>query len=428
MLRPGALISPNLRLVRELGRGGMARVWVADHLTLRTQVAVKFLAADLVEDEHTRARFFREASASAQVKSPHVVQVLDHGVAPDGTPFIVMELLEGRDLAEVIAKRKRLTVREVAAIVRQIAHALTKAHALGIVHRDIKPENVFLCDTSDDGGFGDGEPMVKLLDFGIAKGGTHLAKTDLAATQSGMLIGTPEYMSPEQLFGGEIDAAVDLWSLAVVAFYALTGTLPFEGQSMGALGLAVHRGPTVRPSDLEPTIPDAIDDWFFRACAREKSARFPSARALSEALHLAAGEAIEPLGTIGMRRALAGALTPSAMSILQRPVVEEKPRSSSRGIAMIAAALTIAVVSMFVTVLAGRMIDADAGARSLGATRSVLEHDVTIAKVPVEAKSSTENELATPTPSASIVVPPAKSTKPPVATKNAPKSKPLRSW
>jgi len=416
-LTPGTLISPSIRLVRELGRGGMARVWVADHLALRTRIAVKFLAADLVDDEHTRARFFREAAACAQVKSPHVVQMLDHGVAPDGTPFITMELLEGRDLAQVIAKRKRLPLHEVAMIVRQVAHALTKAHARGIVHRDIKPENIFLCDTNDDGGFSDGEPLVKVLDFGIAKGGEHITKMDLAATQAGMLIGTPEYMSPEQLFGAEVDATTDLWSLAVVAFYALTGSLPFEGRSLGELGLAVHRGPTMRPSSSDPSLPRAIDDWFFRACAREKSERFASARDLSEALLVAAGEAIEPLGTMGMRRALAGALTPSGMSILPSPPPPQPPKRA-RGLSIAMTAVVVALVTAFAVVFSGQA----ESVRSVAATREVLEHELTIpADVPEAKPSASASTVAAPVQSSKPVQPatPAKSFR---------KPKPLHAW
>jgi serine/threonine protein kinase len=308
------MITPSVRLVRELGAGGMGKVWIADHLALRTRIVVKFLAAELQDDVRTRARFSREAAAASQVKSPHVVQMLDHGVAPDGTPFIAMELLEGRDLRAHLQTRGRLPVSEVVAIVRQVAKALSKAHERGIVHRDIKPENIFLCDTIDPR-----DPFVKILDFGIAKGGEHCVVADFEATQAGMLIGTPDYMSPEQLLGGEVDARSDLWALGVVAFQALTGHLPFIGRNLGELALALHGGVTSRPSELVPSIPQAIDGWFCRVCAGEKSDRFQSARELADALAEAAGETGDASGArpwpTMTEVPLASSLTPCPMSV-----------------------------------------------------------------------------------------------------------------
>src|SRR5262249_26790203 len=156
----------------------MGSVWVADHLALHTSVVVKFMTQDLAANPDARARFAREAAATAQVKSPHVVQTLDHGITEDGRPYIVMELLEGRDLASQLTAGGRMSARDVAFIVTQLARALDRAHARGIVHRDIKPENIFLCDT------GDGEVFVKLLDFGIAK--ASIPKLD-GSTKTGSL-------------------------------------------------------------------------------------------------------------------------------------------------------------------------------------------------------------------------------------------------
>src|SRR5579859_5834262 len=138
-LKAGTLVTPSIRLVREMGKGGMGSLWVADHLTLKTQVVVKFIAEGLAKDAASLARFSREAAAASQVKSPHVVQMLDHGVDSEGVPFIVMELLDGRDLSALIAERGRIGARETSQIVVQIARALQRAHEKGIVHRDIKP-------------------------------------------------------------------------------------------------------------------------------------------------------------------------------------------------------------------------------------------------------------------------------------------------
>jgi serine/threonine-protein kinase len=289
------MVTSNVRLVRPLGEGGMGRVWVAEHLSLRTNVVVKFMSRDLADSPEAIARFSREAAAASQVKSPHVVQMLDHGVGEAGAPYIVMELLEGKDLEQYLRVHGVLATREVVGIVAQLARALTKAHERGIVHRDIKPSNVFLLDA------GGGETFVKLLDFGIAKGseagiagpGPALAAT---TTRTGTFIGSPYYMSPEQVVGSkDIDFRSDLWSLGVVVYEALTGTKPFFADNVGALALRIHRDPLPVPSKANPALPAAIDAWFARACARDPKARFASAKEMAESLAVAlTGESIPP--------------------------------------------------------------------------------------------------------------------------------------
>ena len=280
----GMMVSTNVRLLRPLGEGGMGAVWVAEHQSLRTQVVVKFMAADLVKSAEATARFSREAAAASQVKSPHVVQTFDHGITPEGTPYIVMELLEGRDLEHHLRASGFLAPREVVAVVQQLARALAKAHERGIVHRDIKPSNVFLCDA------GGGELFVKLLDFGIAKGAKGADSGIVGSTtRTGTFIGSPYYMSPEQVVGAkDIDFRSDLWSLGVVTFEALTGTRPFYAETVGALALKIHRDPLPKVTEAGPHLPPALDAWFERACAREPSARYTSAREMAEALALAA--------------------------------------------------------------------------------------------------------------------------------------------
>ena len=264
----------------------MGAVWLAEHLSLRTNVVVKFMARGLADSDAAKARFAREAAAASQVKSPHVVQMLDHGVLESGAPYIVMELLEGRDLEDQLEASGHLEPREVVAIVAQLARALGRAHERAIVHRDIKPSNVFLCDA------GGGELFVKLLDFGIAKG----QEIGVAGgtTRTGSFVGSPYYMSPEQVVGAkDIDYRSDLWSLGVVAYEALTGQRPFEAETVGALALKIHRDPLPVPSAVDRSLGPAVDAWFAKACAREPAARFASAKELADALAVAVtGESV----------------------------------------------------------------------------------------------------------------------------------------
>jgi serine/threonine protein kinase len=260
----------------------MGRVWIAEHLTLETNVVVKFMASDIAATADGAARFAREASVAAAVKSPHVVQVFDHGVTPEGDAYIVMEMLDGRDLAQHLAANGPMAPRDVAALVAQVAKALGKAHQVGVVHRDIKPDNIFLCDA--DGG----ELFVKLLDFGIAKRDQH--KVTSAATTTGAVVGTPYYMSPEQIVGDkDTDARTDIWSLGVVAYEAMTGRRPFEGTTVGAITLAIHTA-TRRVSDHLPGAAPALDEWFARACARNVKERFQTPREAAQALLAATGD------------------------------------------------------------------------------------------------------------------------------------------
>ncbi|MEA2753016.1 MAG: eukaryotic-like serine/threonine-protein kinase [Myxococcales bacterium] len=260
----------------------MGRVWVAEHLTLETNVVVKFMASDIAATADGAARFGREAAVAAAVKSPHVVQVFDHGVTPEGDAYIVMEMLEGRDLAAHLAASGPMDPRDVAALVAQVAKALGKAHQVGVVHRDIKPDNIFLCDAEG------GELFVKLLDFGIAKRDQH--KVTSAATTTGAVVGTPYYMSPEQIVGDkDTDARTDIWSLGVVAYEAMTGRRPFEGTTVGAITLAIHTA-TRRITDHLPSAPRALDDWFAKACARNVKERYQTPREAAQALLQATGD------------------------------------------------------------------------------------------------------------------------------------------
>jgi eukaryotic-like serine/threonine-protein kinase len=292
-----------LKLTSLLGKGGMGSVWLGEHFGLGTTVVVKFLADEHASNEEAVTRFKREAAASIQVKSPHVVQVFDHGVTQWGAPYIVMERLEGQDLGKVLANGP-LPPREVAEIVRQVARALSRAHPAGVVHRDLKPDNIFLCDA------GEGEAFVKILDFGIAKVNDKLS----AKTQTGAVFGTPFYMSPEQILGTGTDPTTDLWSLAVVAFEALTGKRPFEGETVGAVTLAIH---TTKPTPRKhkPLLPQALDAWFEKAFAKEKVNRHASAKELADTFAEAISGAASAPAVISFRAPMASMVDESSPSI-----------------------------------------------------------------------------------------------------------------
>jgi eukaryotic-like serine/threonine-protein kinase len=266
------ILLDHVRLVRPLAEGNMGTVWVADHLRLETQVAVKFMSAELARDANMVARFTREAQAAARIHSAHVVRILDQGVTADHIPFFVMELLEGESLDDRLKRAGYVSPAETAVIVGHVCKALGRAHALGIVHRDIKPANIFLTDE-------DGELFVKLLDFGVAK--EQVGGLEMTRTHDRM--GTPYYMSPEQLISAKrLDYRADLWSLGVVAYHCLFGQPPFKADAFPGLVIAVAGGQFVLPSAYWPSAPKALDAWFQRVLVREPERRFETARQMGE--------------------------------------------------------------------------------------------------------------------------------------------------
>src|SRR5262249_34142915 len=232
---------------------------------------------ELVALPIVRARFEQEAKVAAQLQSPYIVRVLDYGMWGE-VPYMAMEYLEGEDLDVRLRRCGRLDIDTTLAIVKQVARALAKAHAVGLVHRDLKPDNIFLVPDED-------REIAKVLDFGVAKA---LAGSNAIRTQNGMLIGTLEYMSPEQLRGvPNIDHRCDLWSLAVVTFLCLHGRLPFEAETLGDPVTRMFRSPLPRPSDIAPDLPRAFDAWWERAASRDPANRFPTAKDMVNALAIA---------------------------------------------------------------------------------------------------------------------------------------------
>ncbi len=286
----------------------MGAVWVADDVTLHSQVAIKLLHGS-VQSEDGLKRFLREAQAAARLRSPHVVQIIEHGV-DDDVPFIAMELLEGESLASRLARLSTLSLAQTSRIVTHVARAITKAHDAGITHRDLKPDNIFIVHNDDD-------EIVKVLDFGIAKM-EHVAETAAnVSTEAGALLGTPYYMSPEQVRGHGVDWRSDLWSLAMIAFECVCGRLPFEGRTVGDVLVLICSEPLPVPSTFRP-LPPAFDAWFAKAATRTPDGRFQSAKEMADALRAIVGEEThtpDPSASGPIQRAADDARTLDANSV-----------------------------------------------------------------------------------------------------------------
>ncbi|HRH00940.1 MAG TPA: serine/threonine-protein kinase, partial [Polyangiaceae bacterium] len=281
-----SLVAGKYQLVRRIGQGGMGSVWEARHASLGTTVAIKFIENDYADNTDARTRFDREARAAASIQSKHAIQIFDHGVTEDGKPYIVMEMLVGEPLDKRLQRLKRLPLADAARILQQVGRALAQAHEKGIVHRDLKPENIFLVSSPDDD-----EEIAKVLDFGIAKVQASSGSPGLtSSTKTGAVLGTPYYMSPEQARGlRNVDHRTDIWSIGVIAFRAVTGRLPFEGESVGDLLVKICTSPLPVPSQVAPELPPAFDAWFVTALEREPQRRFATMAEAIDGLAFAAG-------------------------------------------------------------------------------------------------------------------------------------------
>ncbi len=278
----GKLLADRYRLFSLLGEGGMGRVYLGEHVLMRKRVAVKILHRELTQVPEVVARFEREAMAAANIDHPNIAAATDFGKLPDSSVFLVLEYVQGRGLRELIDEGP-LPVERALNIARQIASALVSAHALGIVHRDLKPENVMLVEKSGDPDF------VKVLDFGIAKvpvqdvserGSIRPAKV---ITRVGMIFGTPEYMSPEQALGQNVDARADLYALGIILYEMLCGRRPFSAESpVGILGQQLQGPlPTFAKRAPHVRVPFALEQLTLRLLAPTASSRFQSAAELT---------------------------------------------------------------------------------------------------------------------------------------------------
>jgi eukaryotic-like serine/threonine-protein kinase len=313
-LKRGDVVAGKYRLEHELGRGAMGTVWAAAHTTLGQKVAIKLIADEQLTSTEARRRFSLEAKAAARLKSRHAVQVYDDGETPEGVPYIVMEYLEGETLEARLERQKDLGLPEAIRITTHIGRALAKAHARGIVHRDLKSGNVFIAKTDDDElGW-----IAKVLDFGVAKLSD---MTGAATTKTGTLVGTPLFMSPEQIRGAShVDHRADLYSVGMVFYNMVTGHHAFNGPSYSDVLVAICTEPLPKIQERAPWLPETVGAWFEKACARELVDRFQSADEMIEALREAAGphsrlsRASVPEGVSGPSGTIVGHAPPHVMN------------------------------------------------------------------------------------------------------------------
>lgn len=281
----GQLIRGRYYLERLIAAGGMGSVWLARDRRVGDYVAIKLLSRRLLHSAEARGRFVREAIAAGKLRSRFVVRVYDAGETADDVPFLVMELLSGETLEQRLQREHHLPASDVVRLGVQVARALTHAHRQGIVHRDLKPGNVFLHCVPP---FASDLAVAKVLDFGIAKFSE--APNSARISNVGTVLGTPQYMSPEQVRGlAEIDHRSDLYALGMLVYASLTGTVAFESNNIGDLAykICTHELPAIDARALG--IPSTVDAWFRRACAREPEQRFQSAQELASFLHVALG-------------------------------------------------------------------------------------------------------------------------------------------
>lgn len=261
-------------LRRKIGTGGMGEVWSAYHRALRRDVAVKLMQPRLGQSDLAAARFEREVRALAELTHPYIVRVLDYGTTEDGIWYYAMELLDGEDLGTIVECEGPIAHDRAARILRQAAEALAEAHAHGMVHRDVKPQNLLLVRSEGGGEF------VKLIDFGIAK-----LEDEGDLTMTGMALGTPGYMAPEVITGGEATARSDVYALGAVLYYLLAGRAPLDAKTPRALVVAhVAEEPPPPSARLGAPLPPALEAVVMRCLAKDASARFAHAGELAAAL------------------------------------------------------------------------------------------------------------------------------------------------
>ncbi|MFO0696475.1 MAG: serine/threonine-protein kinase [Polyangiales bacterium] len=296
----GAIIAGRYRILSEIGSGGMGKIYEAEHVTLRKPCAIKILRDSEAANPEMVQRFRQEAESASRIGHPGIVTVHDFGVTEAGANYMVMELLTGRDLSVVLKEQGPMAPQRAVSLLLQATDALEAAHRAGIVHRDLKPENLFL--TLDEHGY----ELLKIVDFGLAKM-SDLERTrgpGQKLTRTGMIFGTPKYMSPEQCQGKPADARSDVYALGVIAYEMLVGVPPFDADTfLGVLHMHTNEPvPPMRAKNPRVAVPELLESVVLSAMSKDPSYRPPSMEIFGEALRSAVGPVLQQAPVSGFER------------------------------------------------------------------------------------------------------------------------------
>jgi serine/threonine protein kinase len=401
-VREGDILDGKYRVERVLGVGGMGVVVAATHVQLQTRVALKFLLPAVLGHPQVVQRFAREARASVQIQSEHVARVIDVGSLPTGSPYMVMEYLEGGDLSEAVAKGGAMPVAKAVGYLLEACEAIAEAHALGIVHRDLKPANLFLARRAGR------DPMIKVLDFGISKSNEPGTS---GLTQTSNVLGSPQYMSPEQMMSSkDVDVRADIWALGVILYELVTGAPPFVAETMAEVVYMVTQRDARPLLEGRPDLPPALGAVVARALSRDPAGRF------SDVAKLAA--ALAPLGpprsevsleriarVLGSNEAPTAAprepAAPAAATLAQTGMLE--PPRSSRKVGILVAAASIALV---VALVAWRALKPSDGTPPVATGATTPEKSVVAASMAAPSVAAPVPARAPPPQAALAVAPP----------------------
>ena len=450
----GSIIADKYRVDRVIGEGGMGHVLAVTHVELGQVAAIKVLRADA--SERIVERFLQEGKVAALIKSDHIVRVVDVGRLAGGGPYMVMELLEGEDLSSHLDKHRPIPIVFAIDCVLQACEALAQAHAAGIVHRDIKPSNLFLTFRRS------GEPCVKLVDFGISK-----LTQELSSTRTQEVFGSPLYMSPEQLMSTrDADPRSDVWALGVVLYELLTGSTPFDAETLAALHVAILHGTPRDPRELRPEIPVGIAAAISRALVKERPARLPSVFAFAELLapfsspvgraafvamggsRISAPDPNELQATLDAE-AFAPQASPQTMRLPPRPAPPEVMVTSQSSMGTIGAnvvssvrdahhagadrgrsrGLTFALAALALLAVSGMVLTAIVLARTHRSTTAVAAQPTPVESSPIPiltARPSASAVEPVATVAASVDIPTIPATASSASTKTAARPRPLR--
>jgi eukaryotic-like serine/threonine-protein kinase len=350
----GQVVTGRYRVLKKLGEGGMGTVYLAEHVTIEKKVALKVLLHEYARKQDLKDRFLQEAKAAAKIGHENIVDITDFGDTPDGSVFFCMEFLEGLDLSQLIRKQGPIPWSRSKPILLQICRALGAAHSKGIIHRDMKPENIYLIEREGRSDF------VKVLDFGIAKMSME-GSGESRLTRTGMIFGTPEYMSPEQAQGNKPDHRVDVYAVGVIMYEMLTGHVPFKADTfMGILTKHIFEQP-VSPSQANPgvSIPAEVEGLVLKALCKERDERFQSMAEMAAAITQASGRMTRPTGDTSVPPRILTASPSSslpAISTLVGPTTTEVAEFNPARRARVIIGVLVAVVVLGGAVVVGLML------------------------------------------------------------------------